>query len=193
MLAAGTVAPPLLALVVVLEDALTPGFDPLRHWVSHHSLGPGGWVNAVALAAFGVATLVFAAGVQRTAGRAWPLAVAGVGFLLAGVFPSDPAPDWPPGVVPAGQTAAGGLHDLGGLLAFGGVALGAWLLARSVPWSRAAALAIAVLFVAASALAVLSWSGALPGAPGGLVERLALAVLLAWMVWAARKLRDLRA
>jgi hypothetical protein len=46
-------------------------------------------------------------------------------------------------------------------------------------------------FAAASVLAALSYGGVLPGAPGGLLERIALATGLLWIVMLAWRLRCL--
>lgn len=101
---AGVAAPVLFTTVYLTEGATRLGYDPLRHQVSLLSLGDRGWVQILNFLVTGVLLLVFAVGLRGwlwggPGGRVTPTAVAfaGLGLLLAGVFPTQPLFGYPPG------------------------------------------------------------------------------------------------
>jgi hypothetical membrane protein len=63
----GVVAGPLFVLVFLIEGAMTPDYDPLRHPVSSLALGPFGWTQTLNFIFVGILTLAFAVGLVRLA------------------------------------------------------------------------------------------------------------------------------
>lgn len=205
---AGQVA---FAVTFLAEDATREGFEPWRRWVSHLSLGTGGWVNTVGLAVAGAAGVAAALGARRglargAAGRLVPPAIAvyALGMATAAAFPIDPGLGWPPGVEPR-HTLSGQLHDLSGLLVFAGLTASTWAGRRALrspaepgsrwrTWSTIAGSTVPACFLICCGLVSLDHSGSWPGAPSGLFERIALLTGMAWLVtYLVRHDRALRA
>ncbi|MFC7545345.1 DUF998 domain-containing protein [Plantactinospora sp. GCM10030261] len=207
-------APILLIGVDVVDAATRPGYEPARHWISHLSLGDRGWLGTAKLAVVGLLILLVAMGL-RTASRAtsdpvrrgsflahrW-VAAAGSGLLLAAVFPMDPGLGFPPGATP-GQSWRGTLHDLAAGVLFVSLTVAGWRLGRDLHrahhgtgWrtaGRVVAATVILAFLACTALVSLDYAGTWPGAPSGLLERIAAYTGLAWVgVAASRALRTRR-
>jgi hypothetical protein len=196
-LACGIAAGPFLLGVVLLDGATRAGFDPIRHGVSQLTLGERGWSARLAFIACGLLMAAFTAGTRpatgEDSGSAWGsrlLGAAAAGLVIAGVFPTDPALGYPPGL-PEGSTVAGGLHQVGGVLLFGGLvgAAIAWgrRSARRARRGRAAYSIVTAALVAATALAAgityrLIQRGVLATGPAGLLELVSFAVAFAWVV-----------
>jgi hypothetical protein len=191
----GVVAAVQMILFVTVAGAARPGYDAGRNWISQLSLGPGGWLAAINLAACGGWLLVCAAGLRgrladSTAGR-WAVRLVrwcGVCLVVLAVVPIDPGLGYPPGVA-AVHTVPGAVHQAVALvLAIAGTAA-AVLLGRCsravLPWAPPAGLTVsaimAVSFVGATVLVKLDEAGVLPGTPSGLLERVALYAGLAWI------------
>ncbi len=99
MLAAGFVAGPLYLVVFVAQVILRDGFDVTRHAGSLLMNGPAGWVQGANFVLTGTLLVLAAVGV-RSAGATWAgrlLGVYGASFVVAGLFPPDPAFGFPPG------------------------------------------------------------------------------------------------
>lgn len=121
LLAAGAVAAPVFVAAFLVEGAVRPGYDPLRHPVSSLSLGPGGWSQRASFWATGTLYLAGSAGLWRsrdlpglrtTAGPIL-LGTVGLGLIGAGIFAADPINGYPPGsVAGAVPTSSSRLHDL---------------------------------------------------------------------------------
>jgi Protein of unknown function (DUF998) len=188
----------------LVEGLVRPGYSPWRHAVSQLSLGPFGWVNAVAIGVAAASLGAFAAGLRRAlpagTGSRWGprlVAVAGVCFGLMAVFPDDPGLGYPPGV-PAGQSLPGLVHGLAGTVAFGCLSAACLVLGRRFArdpawpgWARASTLAgvlVAGGYLATAVLTGLDRSGVLPNAPGGLVQRLMLVTAFGWVALVAARL-----
>jgi hypothetical membrane protein len=104
LLKCGIAAGPIYLIVGTLEVLLRPGFDIRRHALSLMSNGDWGWVHVLMLIGTGLLTMAGAAGLWRNFGYRWSalmLGLYGLGLVGAGIFPADPAPDFP-----LGQTAA---------------------------------------------------------------------------------------
>jgi len=121
LLGCGMVAGPLFVGAFLVEGALRPEYDPLRHPVSSLSLGPGGWTQRLNFLVTGGLYVAGAIGLWRArhqpglATRAGPilLSTIGLGLMGAGVFASDPINGFPPGTPDAPvSTTVGRLHDL---------------------------------------------------------------------------------
>lgn len=179
MLGWGVVAGPFYLVFGLILALTRPGFDLGSDALSMLLLGDLGWLQALNLVLSGLMTVVAAVGLART--PEWPRAAASlVGvYGLALVLSAFAAPDVPGSGT---GTVSGILHlAFGGLgfLALGTAAIVAalWFRRRRpmwAAWSRAAGIAVIVLFVA---------GGALSSGPAG-VAALWLAVVTGW-VWLA--------
>ena len=204
-LACGVIGPPLFVLVFLIEGATRPGYSAWRHYVSQLSLGEGGWLQIANFLVCGLLSLCFALGLrqalQRGTGATWGpllLAVFGLGLIVAGTFVTDPALGYPPGAPhrPPGlvthASLHGSVHGLAGLVVFSSVAAACFVLARRfardpawrgwAPYSVVTGVLVAVFFVASLAVAPL------PGAPSGLLQRVAIVAGGSWIMFLAARL-----
>jgi Protein of unknown function (DUF998) len=62
------IAGPLFVLVFLIEGAMTPDYDPLRHPISSLTLGPFGWTQTLNFSVVSLLTLAFAVGLVRLRG-----------------------------------------------------------------------------------------------------------------------------
>jgi hypothetical membrane protein len=176
---------------VSMADGVTrPGYDLARNWVSQLALGDRGWLGALNLALCGVWLVLFAAGLSahspQTAVAARVVALCGLGFGLIAAVPIDAGLGFPPGE-PATHTAVGAVHQAGALAVFAGGTVAAAMLGRAIGRYRtgvAVAVLMMVSFVAAAVLVTLDQTGVAVGAPGGLLERVALYGGLGWIGFA---------
>jgi hypothetical protein len=175
-------------IVVSSVDGLTrPGFDPMRQWVSHLSLGEHGRLGTVNLATCGLWLVLCAAGLRGRAGRwaAGTVLWCGLSLVALAVVRTDAGLGFPPGV-PVEHTVRGLVHQMISVtLALAGIGAIARLGPRRPAWIVAGA--VTVLFAAATVLVLLDAAGVLPGTPSGLIERIALFTGLGWIgVFSAR-------
>ena len=206
-LVAGVVAPLLFTAVWLIDGATRSGYDPMRHQVSLLSLGDRGWVQVASFFLTGVLVLAFARGIREVlragAGRRvipGAVALCGVGFLLAGVFSTQPMFGYPPGTpdgLAATVTLTDAIHLLAAMLLFAGlfalpVALARrWWLAGDRRWAIASAIVAGVVFL------TFGLSGGGPSgellvpAASGLLQRVSLVAGLGWiLVLAVRTIRE---
>ncbi len=126
LLLCGAIAGPLFILTVLIQDYTRPAFNPRLQPLSLLSLGEWGWVQIVNFVLAGVLNLLYAGGLWRKlhpgrAGTWGPLLIGayGLGLIAVGVFRTDPANGFPPGVIaPTGPSWHGVIHALGGLFIF---------------------------------------------------------------------------
>ncbi len=127
LLICGAIAGPLFVITFLLEQAIHPGYSPLRNSISALALGSQyGWIQPLNFIIAGLLTMAFAVGVRRVAqsGRAaksGPLLIGlwAFGLIVSGVFITDPDITYPPGTpyaVPV--TTHGALHNLGAGIGF---------------------------------------------------------------------------
>jgi hypothetical protein len=200
LLACG-LAPALFVAVVLVEGAVRPGYDPLHHFGSELSLGSGGWMQVTNFIGTGLLVLGFAAGMRRALGSgrgsvAAPIltAVFGVTLIVAGIFPTDPKPGYPPGTTgtTAATTVPGMIHDLNALPCFAALTAAMLMFAvrfagepgrRVWMWcSLAIALAVAVTFVLSGVLfSQAAAAGTLDTSYHGLVQRFTIALGFGWL------------
>jgi Protein of unknown function (DUF998) len=137
LLACG-LAPALFVAVLLVEGAIRPGYDPLHHFGSELSLGPSGWVQTTNFLITGLLVVGFASGLRRALGSgrgsvAAPIltGVFGVTLIVAGIFPTDPKPGYPPGTAGTIEaiTVPGRIHDLNALPCFAALTATALVLA----------------------------------------------------------------
>lgn len=197
LLAGGIVGPVLFVLVFTIIGAVRPGYDPMRQFVSLLMLADGGWIQVASFLVSGLLILGSAIGLRRVLtpgpGRRFaPIGVglAGLGLIVAGIFPTDALQGYPPGtppglpLVPSWHAVA---HLVGALLFFGGLPFASIVLARrfssagAVGWGiYSAASGIGMFVINAS-------TGASPGTAGrfpdiaGLLQRISIVLGLAWL------------
>ena len=188
LLLCGAVAGPFFLLLVLSKDYTVPAFNPRIHLLSQLSLGEWGWVQIANFVLAGVLNLLYAAGLWRRLhpgrGGTWgPLLIGayGLGLLVVGIFRTDPANGFPPGVVTQ-STWHGAIHALGGLFIFVVMAAALVVFARKErEW------AFYCLISAVLLLIIFFWGFT---APALTVRTLRLATLVGWMAtsWVAIKL-----
>ena len=186
LLLCGAIAGPLFIFVLLVQDYTRPGFDPRLDLLSLLSLGDWGWVQIVNFILVGFLNLLYAVGLWRRLhpgrGGTWgPILIGayGLGLILVGIFRTDPANGFPPGVPAATQPSwHGAIHALGALFVF--LLLAAALLvfvrlflAWKERWWAVYCLASAVLFL------LIFFTGFTNAA--FMARTLRLAVLIGWM------------
>ena len=191
---AGIVGPILFFGVVLLEGAVRPGYRPLHDTISELSLGPRGWIQTANFLIFGLLFIVFARGVKASVddSRAMRLGLTlltaiGLGVFGCGVFRAESRP-------PASMSAAGLLHLVCAIvLVFALLPVATGVMTRAfaadVRWrSFVPATALTSLVT----LALLVGGLAVLGQPGqpyeGLIQRIDVAVFLAWQIAVARRI-----
>ncbi|HXH26574.1 MAG TPA: DUF998 domain-containing protein [Candidatus Acidoferrum sp.] len=185
LLLCGAVAGPLFILTLLIQDYTRAGYDPRQQLLSLLSLGSWGWVQITNFVLAGLLNVLYAFGLWRLLhpgrGGTWgPILVGayGVGLVLVGIFRTDPANGFPPGVAAAPTTWHGAIHALGALFVFLMLAAALFVfvrlfLARKEKSWAAYCLVSAVLFL------TIFFTGF---AYAGLTARtLRLAVLIGWM------------
>jgi hypothetical membrane protein len=186
------VAPAVFVVSFLVQGALRPGYDPLRHPVSSLVLGsPAGWVQIVTFVVTGGLVAAYAGALARSGAGRWTpilLAAVGIGLVGAGIFPTDPINGYPPGAPdPAPRTAAGQLHDLFSTPVFTALPAAALVLGARFSrvdertWAGYSRLT-AALFWVCFGLSSAGFAGVPALVPtGGLWQRLSLVIGLGWL------------
>ena len=140
LLACGVALGPLFYVVIVAQLLTRDGFDISKHPLSLLSLGDAGWIQIANFVLTGVLAIAFSVGMRRvlrnTAGGTWgPLLIAtyGVGMIVAGLFPPDPLPGFPPGAlaaIPAHMSEHAKLHGVGFFVAYLSLIAASFVFAR---------------------------------------------------------------
>lgn len=128
LIACGIAICPLFYALVVMQMLSRTGFDIRKHPLSLLSLGDAGWIQVANFIVIGVLAIACAVGLRQalrsSSGHTWgPLLVAiyGLGMIVAGIFPPDPLPGFPPGAVlgiPQQMSGHAVMHGAGFLIAF---------------------------------------------------------------------------
>jgi hypothetical protein len=202
LLLCGVIAGPLFIVVFLIEGALKPDYDPLRHPVSSLTLGAFGWTQTANFIIAGLLTLAFAVALIRLAGvrqkiGAILVAVGGVGLLGMGAFVADPVSGYPPGtpLLPDHATMSGTLHDLFSVTAFFALAGACFVLAGGAGWRWAIYSALSgAAFLGGFFLARIGFGQTEPYVnAAGLWQRVFVLIGWAWVtVLALRLLRQSR-
>lgn len=186
LLICGAVAGPLFILVVLIQDYTRPGVDPRTQALSLLSLGPLGWVQTLNFVLAGVLNLLYAVGLRRHLhpgrGGTWgPLlmGIYGLGLVTVGVFHTDPANGYPPGVpTPAQPSWHGAIHALVALFLF--MALSVALLVFARYFLTRQARGWGVYCLASALLCLVFFFGGIDS-PTLMARTLRAAVLVGWM------------
>jgi hypothetical membrane protein len=197
---AGTVGPVLFLGVVLVEGAVRPDYRPLHDTISELSAGPRGWVQSANFVVFGILFLMFARGTKASlrGARAARLGAAlltliGIGVLGCGLFPAE---SWPP----SSMGPAGLLHLISAIvLIFALLPVATAVLTRAFAADpRWRALAPATALTSLLTFTLLAGGLALMSPPGrpprigneyaGLIQRVDVAVFLAWQFAVARRM-----
>jgi MFS family permease len=202
LLVCGVIAGPLFIVGFLIEGALKPDYDPVRHPVSSLALGPFGWTQTANFIIAGLLTLAFAVGLIRLPGArqkigAILVAVWGVGLLGAGAFVTDPVSGYPPGTppLPDEATTAGALHDQFSVAAFFALAAACFVLAGGAGWRWAVYSVLSgAAFLGAFFVAGIGFAQTEPHVNvAGLWQRICVLIGWTWVtVLALRLLRESR-
>ncbi len=187
---AGLLGAALFAASLTVLHWVRTDIDWTRHYVSDFVNGRFGWLFVVGAVAHGAGNLGLALGLHqsldpgpRRAGAVLLFGLAAAGFIVAALFPIDPAGRSP--------TAVGLVHRVVVSLVFplelAALFLFSAAFARQPRWRRRQRTSLALSALAAVAAAGFLLAVLLNRLPG-LAERSALASFLAWEVWAALQL-----
>lgn len=210
LLAAGVIGPVLFVIALLIEGATRPGYSAWRNFGSELSLSSQGWEQVANFYMCGLLCIAFALGLRRAMGTGrgatWgPILIAlfGLSLISAGIFTTDPALGYPPGVAIHNtafmrESLHSILHGLSGLAAFASLAAACFVLARRFAgnpewrgWARYSVLVgliVAASFVAANAASVLDMRGVWPNAPTGLIQRIGIVAGWSWVALLAARL-----
>lgn len=196
---AGIVAPVLFTILVLIQGQLQPDYSHVAWPISALAAWPHGWVQNLNFYLYGSLVIAFACGLHAglarsgwgTAGPAL-LGVAGVGAIVAGIFPWIRVAGVP--TETAGHVAGALMHFLGGAI---GLVVVSRRMARDTRWDDLAAyvlasgIAMLAVFVSLAAFALPVGAPLHPWAGG--VQRVAVALWFAVLtVMAFRLLRVAR-
>lgn len=207
LLLAGVVGPLVFIVVFIVEGLTRPGYSAWRHFVSQLATGDGGWVQTANFLVCGTLVAAFAIGLRQAlrggrASVASPILMFlfACALIVAGVFTTDPALGYPVGVAQT-HTTHGLIHGLAGLAAFTLLPACALVMTRRFAgdpatrrwalYSALVALVMIVCFIAGNVFSTLDATGALPNAPTGFVQR--IAIIAGWTWIAMVSVRELRA
>jgi Protein of unknown function (DUF998) len=182
----------LFVAAALLMHFVQPELDPIQMAVSYYMNGRLGWVLGIGLVAMGIGSLSIAWGLHLMLDRrglgvgVWLLVVWAIGCIVGGIFPPDPPGHWDQ---PA--SLSGTIHGLAGVLAFLAFSPAAWLLSRRIAASpqmvvaprvlRQLAVLCAISLLAFFVCLAPAFSNRAPYALG-LVERVLVALYVAWLV-----------
>lgn len=192
LLACGAIGPLLFIVVFLVEGATRPNYSAWHHFVSSLSLGEQGWMQITNFIVCGVLVLGFAVGLRRVLrpgkGSTWGpilLGIFGLCLIGAGIFPTDPILDYPPGA-PGTPTLQGTIHVLLSLVAFTSLIAACFVLARRFAgdpawrgwafYSIATGILVLVFFIMADVVASPDLD-----APAGLFQRLSIITGWSWI------------
>ncbi|MDQ2902356.1 MAG: DUF998 domain-containing protein [Chloroflexota bacterium] len=136
-LSCGTIASVLFTITYLIEGVTRLDYSAWQQAISALSLGPGGWVQQVNFAIFGVIVIWTAFGWRRFlkggVGATWyPIfrVFEGLGLIVDGFFSQDPAFGYPKGVILTPPTLHGTIHVIFAFMSITAIACGFFVLAR---------------------------------------------------------------
>jgi hypothetical membrane protein len=183
LLIVGLITAVVFLVVLFIEGALRPDYNPTYHTGSELTLGERGWVQIANFIQMGIGMFAFALGVNRAlddAIGAILLAVFALGLIVAGIFRPDPLRNYPPHAA-AEVTWHGQLHNASGPLMFLALAAACLVLAGSLdgPW-RIYTVISAVIGVVLTTWTAVSFQR--DAANTGLVQRTLILVYWVWVI-----------
>ena len=186
LLLCGAIAGPFFIVVLLIQDYTRPAYDPRLDILSLLSLGDWGWVQMTNFILVGVLDLLYAVGLWRRVhpgrGGTWGpilMALYGLGLVVVGIFRTDPANGFPPGVpAPTHPSWHGAIHAAGAGVVF--LLLGAALLVFVRLFLARKERGWAVYCLASAVLILLIFFSGFTNA-AWLARLLRLAVLIGWM------------
>jgi hypothetical membrane protein len=196
LLAAGVAGCLLFIVVFLIEGALRPGYDPMKHPVSSLSIGESGWIQRANFIISGGLILVFSLGLRFLlnpdripAKGPFIFLLSAIGLIGAGIFTTDPVYGYPEDMplFTAQFTTRGHLHDLFSLLFFVNIPVACFVFRRRfilmnkmrlASYSKLTAIVMLLFFVLAGA--------GFKQTPGlmevaGLLQRLSIILGLVWV------------
>jgi len=187
---AGLLGASLFAASLIVLHWVRTDIDWTRHYVSDFVNGRFGWIFVFGAIAHGAGNLGLTLGLHqsldpdpRRTGAVLLFGLAAAGFIVAALFPIDPAGQSPTpvGFVHRAVVSATFPLELAALLLFSAA------FARDPRWRRRQRTSLALATLAAVTAAGFLFAVLLNRLPG-LAERLALASFLAWEWWVAVRL-----
>ena len=116
----GMIGVVLFTLSFTIHGWWRPDYDPVQNYISELAIGASGWIQVASFWLLGVAVVCFAMDVRRAvrggkASRVVPmlLAIVGIGYVLSGVFVTDPQ-----AMFDNQQTLHGVIHGVVGAVVF---------------------------------------------------------------------------
>lgn len=183
LLLCGVITGPLFFIMAIIPGLARPGFDIHRNAISQLSLGDLGWIQITSFLVTGLLAIAGAIGVRRALkggkGGTWGavfVGTLGLGLILAGIFPPDPAFGFPPGA-PEGQpstmSGSAALHAVGFLISMLSVIINCFVFVRRfgalkqtgwVIYCIASVVALPLLIVVTNVF--MSWAGVIVALAG---------------------------
>jgi hypothetical protein len=186
----GVIGVGLFVLALIGLHILDSDLSVVDEYVSVYALGDHNWVSRAADLAMGLGIIAIALGLRKTLARgkrvtaSWVLVlVAGFGFIVSGIFNTDPTDT-------TDATISGAIHDLGGYISMLSLMIATWLLRgvfkRDEEYSAMSRTQtrFAVLMTGALA-AFIAFEAIL-----GLTQRLLIAVVATWLITLAINIRQ---
>jgi Protein of unknown function (DUF998) len=206
LLAGGVIGPPLFIVVFLIEGATRPGYSVWRNYVSDLALSNQGWEQVANFIVCGLLLIGFAVGLRRVLqarkASVWgPLLMGtfGLGLVVAGLFPTDPGRNYPPGAPLNGSptTFHGWVHGINAIPVFLILAILPFVLARRfaeapenrawATYSRIVGAVIILTFIGGNVVGPLGEHGLIPPL-SGLVQRIQIITGWTWISFIALRL-----
>jgi hypothetical protein len=199
LLACGILTGPLFFVVAIIQALTRPGYNVRENAISQLSLGDLGWIQIASFILTGLLAVACSTGVRQMLkgqnGGTWGallIATFGLGLILAGIYPPDPAFGFPPGS-PAGPAASmsghASLHALGFFVSMLSAIINCFVFARRFGallqrgWaSYCIASGVAAPVVIVMSMLFMSWAG--------VIVALAGAVVFGWVSATSARLRS---
>ena len=199
LLACGILPGPLFFVDAIIQALTRPGYNVRQNAISQLSLGDLGWIQIASFILTGLLAVACATGVRQMLkgqnGGTWGallIATFGLGLILAGIFPPDPAFGFPPGS-PAGPAASmsghASLHALGFFVSMLSAIINCFVFARRFGalqqrgWAGyCIASGVAAPVVIVLSMLFMSWAG--------VIVALAGAVVFGWVSATSARLRS---
>ena len=199
LLACGIITGPLFFVVAIIQAFTRSGYNIRQNAISQLSLGDLGWIQITSFLLTGLLAVACAIGVRRMLkgqrGGTWGallIGTFGLGLIVAGIFPPDPAFGFPPGS-PAGPAASmsghASLHALGFFVSMLSAIINSFVFVRRfgalprrgwVSYCVASGVAAPVLIVLS--ILFMSWAGVIVAVAG--------AVVFGWVSATSARLRS---